>query len=708
MSDATETIRHRFGVRDDGDMMPRWLKWMAVGMVALVALVLAAAYFADEPLRRYVEQSANRSMDGYSLHIGTLDLHPLTLSVDLHDVVVRQKAHPDPQLLDIPKLVIDARIAPLLTGKVAADIHLRDPVVSVTRLQMDTAIAQGREKSPEADQAVWQDQVRDMVPFESAFFIKNGAVSYAGHPAAEPIHVTALDVVVRHVTNRPEQSLVYPAEMHVTANLLDHAEVEITGRADPFAKPLPAVQVGIRADQLEIDKALTAAGRTDLPIKSGSVSLAGHIEYGPSERAVTIDSVRLMRPAIEYVNQPAAAGTAAAGGDAAAEVPTWQKQMLALVPLSIREAVIDDGTVTYRHASQADPIHLRGLTASVHDVRNVASKKGEYPSRVQGRVRLGEQGLVEIDGRGDLFAQPTPAIDARVRLDRLRLRDVAPIAKAYNVHIHDGLFRMEGQVKHDRGTMIALESFLLEKGKVDYVYKPETQEKQRRQVRRGVTKAAKAHRDASFVFRMGHGKILSSEVGFINRTTEPDYRMFLADLNADMDNFSNRLEEGTGVVKVTGKFMGSGPTVMTGTFRPEKPRPDFDLAVTIIRTDVTALNEVLRAYGNVDTHHGKFALFSELTVHNNRIDGYVKPLFRDVDVYDPDKDQDKALSRQIYKAVVGGVMSLLENQPRDEVATKADMSGALDNPEVSTWQIIATLVQNAFFNAILPGFAGNT
>jgi hypothetical protein len=205
---------------------------------------------------------------------------------------------------------------------------------------------------------------------------------------------------------------------------------------------------------------------------------------------------------------------------------------------------------------------------------------------------------------------------------------------------------------------------------------------------------------------VGHGKILAGEVGFINRTTKPDYRVFLADLNADMDNFSNRLEEGTGVVKLTGKFMGSGPTVVTGTFRPEKPRPDFDLAVKIIGTEAKAFNNILRAYGDVDAHRGKFAFFSELTVKNNRIEGYVKPLMRDVDVYDPEKDQDKALSQKMYQAVVGGVLSLLENRPRDEVATTSDVSGPVENPEADTWQIIGKLIQNAFFKAILPGFGG--
>jgi hypothetical protein len=48
--------------------------------------------------------------------------------------------------------------------------------------------------------------------------------------------------------------------------------------------------------------------------------------------------------------------------------------------------------------------------------------------------------------------------------------------------------------------------------------------------------------------------------------------------------------------------------------------------------------------------------------------------------------------------------TILENFLRDEVATKADIAGPLDNPQASTWQVVVTLIQNAFFKAILPGF----
>ncbi len=516
-------------------MISPWLKWTAVSLAVLTAVLFTAAFFADEPLRRYAERTVNEAAEGYSVHVGTLDLHPLSLSIGFEDVVVRQRAHPDPPLASIPKIVVDARFAPLVEGKAAGEIHLKDPVVSATRQQIETAWA---ETDKGTERAVpWQDRVRDMIPFEAALFIKNGDVRYAGQSNAEPIVVTALDIEARHLTNRPEDAQLYPSELLMRSRLFDAARLEFSGRANLLSKPFPAV-------------------------------------------------------------------------------------------------------------------------------------------------------------------------DASVTLSGLRIADLMPIVGAYHLVVKGGTFSATGRVMHERQTVLSLELFVLEGARIAYVYQEETKSKQRRQLERGAEQAAKAHRDPSFVFKVGHGKIFNSELEFDHRSTDPDYRLSLTDINAELDNFSNRFEEGTGVVRITGKFMGSGPTVVTGTFRPEKPRPDFDLAVKIIKTDVTTLNNVLRAYGDTDTHHGKFALFSELTVKNNRIDGYVKPLFRDVDVYDPKKDQDKTLSHKIYRAIVDGVMSLLENVPRDEVATKSDVSGPVENPQASTWQIIEKLVQNAFFNAILPGFEG--
>ena len=65
---------------------------------------------------------------------------------------------------------------------------------------------------------------------------------------------------------------------------------------------------------------------------------------------------------------------------------------------------------------------------------------------------------------------------------------------------------------------------------------------------------------------------------------------------------------------------------------------------------------------------------------------------------------DFLFQQPMYEMLIGGVASLLENRSQQEVATRADISGPVGNPETSTWQIIAELIKNAFFKAILPSF----
>jgi hypothetical protein len=152
--------------------------------------------------------------------------------------------------------------------------------------------------------------------------------------------------------------------------------------------------------------------------------------------------------------------------------------------------------------------------------------------------------------------------------------------------------------------------------------------------------------------------------------------------------------------------MGSGQTVVGANFRPETRGPDFALAAAIEHTQMPALNPLLRAYGKLDVVGGFFSVYTEMRVKNRAVQGYVKPLIRELDVYDTRQDQGKNLFQQLYEAVAGGVSQLLENFPRDEVAATAEIAGPLENPQASTWQVVVTLIQNAFFKAILPGFEG--
>jgi hypothetical protein len=97
-------------------------------------------------------------------------------------------------------------------------------------------------------------------------------------------------------------------------------------------------------------------------------------------------------------------------------------------------------------------------------------------------------------------------------------------------------------------------------------------------------------------------------------------------------------------------------------------------------------------------------MYSEIKMRHGKIDGYVKPLFRDMKVYDHRQDAEKNIFRKLYEGLVGGISGLLENRPREEVATRVPIAGDVEGPETGTWETIVRLIQNAFFKAILPGF----
>jgi hypothetical protein len=193
-------------------------------------------------------------------------------------------------------------------------------------------------------------------------------------------------------------------------------------------------------------------------------------------------------------------------------------------------------------------------------------------------------------------------------------------------------------------------------------------------------------------------------IGFVNHTTDPVYRVFVSDGRFVLENLSSRAEDGVGRAALTGTLMGTGKVDAQASFFPEGKNANFEAKLSIAETKLAPLNDLLRAHGNFDVVRGGFSLYTEVRVQDGRIDGYIKPMFREIDVYDKAQDKKKNVFRKMYEGIVGGVANLLENRRRDEVATVAKIEGPVGNPDSSTLEIIGHLIRNAFFDAILPGF----
>jgi hypothetical protein len=318
---------------------------------------------------------------------------------------------------------------------------------------------------------------------------------------------------------------------------------------------------------------------------------------------------------------------------------------------------------------------------------------------------LFDKGAALVEGHADFLAEPHPGFhtvfDLRdVPLDPLRL----PLSRA-NLTVRGGVLSTSGRIEYAPKIKVADVRDLTIRGvRIDYVHSARTAAAEKRRGDK-VEKAAKeATNKPGLLLKLRQLRLADSEVGMVNRAKDPPYRVFLSDMDLDVTNLSNQFREGPAKARLSGKFMGSGKTRATASFRPEDKGPDFDLNVAIENTQVTSMNDLLRAYGKFDVVAGVFSLYTEIHVKNRGIQGYVKPIFEDLDVYDRRQDKEKSIFKKIYEGVVGGISKLLENKERDEVVTVAEIEGPVSNPDSSTWEIVARLIQNAFFEAILPGF----
>jgi hypothetical protein len=280
-----------------------------------------------------------------------------------------------------------------------------------------------------------------------------------------------------------------------------------------------------------------------------------------------------------------------------------------------------------------------------------------------------------------------------------------PITNRGNLSVKKGTLSAGGNIEYSpRFTAVNLKDLEIKGVVVDYLHLPQTAEAEEERIQKAAQKAKELSNKPETRLRIDVLKIRGSTFGYVNRTTEPSYRLFIENADMTLKNFSNQFEEGPASMELKGKFMGTGETKVTGTFRPVTDKPDFDLNVAIDDTHMPAMSDLFRAFGNFDIKDGYFSFYSELTIQGDTINGYVKPLFRGMKVYDRRDREQKGLFHKIYVGLVGGIARLLENVPRDEVATKTDISGPVEKPHSNTLQTIFNLIRNAFIKSILPGF----
>jgi hypothetical protein len=511
----------------------RWA-WLLGGLALLTVSAYAAARFADEPVRRYMEAEVNRRLTGYTVRIAALHVHPWTASVELRDATIAQDANPDPPVAQVGRLVTRIDWRALLHRRVVADISFERPTVYLNLRQVRT---EASENTALKDRG-WQ-QALEALAFDlkiNRLRVVDGDITYVDQGPFKPLHVSRINLGAENIRNIASKEQTYPSPIHLEAVAFDVGTVWLDGHADFLAKPHVGVQAALRLDQVVLDYFKPITNRYNLAVRNGSLSLAGIVEYAPKITRLILERVLVEGVALEYLHLP--------------------------------------------HTAEAEKVRAQQTAQAAKEATRTSTE---------------------------------------LRIERL--------------------------------------------------------------------------------------EVAKSTFGFINQAANPAYRLRLTDTTLTVENLGNQRRDGPAVVRLAGQLMGRGETRVTASLQPQAGSADVDVTAQIEGADLVRLKDLVRAYGGFEIKAGELSLYSELEMKSGAIAGYVKPMFRGVEVgTDGEAVPEKGLRQRVYEGIVGIGAKVLKNRLRGEVATVVPISGRVDRPEMARWETVSRLLQNAFLDPLMPGY----
>lgn len=141
-------------------------------------------------------------------------------------------------------------------------------------------------------------------------------------------------------------------------------------------------------------------------------------------------------------------------------------------------------------------------------------------------------------------------------------------------------------------------------------------------------------------------------------------------MEASIFNLTNVVDtQGKRDARFEGKalLLGHAPLETQATFDPLSNFEDFEFRLRARDIELKRMNDFAAAYGKFDFNAGHGDVVIEAKADKGRLTGYIKPLLRDVDVFNWQQDvenKDKGLFRSIWEALVGGTETVLKTRAK--------------------------------------------
>lgn len=200
-------------------------------------------------------------------------------------------------------------------------------------------------------------------------------------------------------------------------------------------------------------------------------------------------------------------------------------------------------------------------------------------------------------------------------------------------------------------------------------------------------------------------RIDDGRITFNNFNSTPKVKIEADQVNASLFNLTNIADvKGMHEAQFEGKalLLGHAPLETSATFDPFSNFEDFDFRLRSTGIELKSLNDFASAYGKFDFNAGSGDVVIEAQANKGKLSGYIKPLLRDVEVFNWQQDvenQNKSFFRSIWEAVVGTSETVLKNQSKNQFATRVELNGSMHQQDISGFQAFLQILRNAFIQA---------
>lgn len=193
-------------------------------------------------------------------------------------------------------------------------------------------------------------------------------------------------------------------------------------------------------------------------------------------------------------------------------------------------------------------------------------------------------------------------------------------------------------------------------------------------------------------------QINNGKMAFVEVQAEPTIDLDIHNVEITATNLRNVVSEELTLpseIHATGISFGNGNLRVDGKMNLVKEVPDMDVALSLEKADVTALNDLTRHYAGLDFEEGTFELFIEMAIADGYLEGSLKPLLKNSKLV----GKDEGFFKGLWEGFVGFFKFILKNQKNNTLATKVPLQGDLNNVGAKIWPTVTNIFKNAWIQA---------